>query len=91
MVMALPGNKGDSGAAGAPNTGFTELVGGCCVRKMDNFWIFLWNGEMLAIEKFNYGWGIKVDGQSMVFDELFGAIDWWDEAVKVRRPGQGGK
>jgi len=55
-----------------------DCVGGFCVRKDENHWTFVWNGEYLVVERQDYGWIINSWEGRMVFDELFAALDYWD-------------
>jgi len=57
---------------------FRDAVGGFCVRKNDEYWTFIWNGEYLTVEAADYGWVLNTWEGRMVFDELFSALDYWD-------------
>ena len=54
--------------------------GGYCSYKLDAQWIFCWNGELMFVDRLDFGWRIVLpSGKKLIYDELFEALDAWDE------------
>ena len=51
------------------------LQGGYFLRREGQYWMFIWNGELLAIEELDPGWGVELNGRQQVFDGLFEALE----------------
>ncbi len=50
-----------------------------CIRKSEESWEFLVNGDLLEVAKYAYGGGVVLPASTVFFDDVFKALDWLDE------------
>lgn len=82
-AMTLPGSKGDGESRLKEASEGSDAV--WCLKQDEHHWMFLWGSEVFVVDKRDWGWGIALDNRTYMFDDLFAALDWWDESLRRKR------